>query len=171
MKSCIKKGKMKLQRLLYFVRGNEDKNVPSLSVSDILSQTRSERQKHMCAPEICNCNALAHLTWKEGLANFAQNASRSRACVAAVVAFCSWMPYFKTCKSRKNRVCPKRGLAGKGLSRRGSGQRNPYSHQLNMPFHPPSLAGDISMGFGKFASGSNAVGSLRGRLSEGNEIE
>ena len=60
MKSCIKKGKMRLQRLLYFVRGNEDKNVPSPSISDILSQTRSERQKHMCALEICN--ALAHLT-------------------------------------------------------------------------------------------------------------
>ena len=71
MKSCIKKGKMRLQRLLYFVRGNEDENVPSLPLGRHSVADSSERQKHMCALEICN--ALAHLTWNEGLANFAEN--------------------------------------------------------------------------------------------------
>ena len=41
-----------------------------------------------------------------------------------------------------------------------------------MPFHPPpSLPRDISTGFGKFSSGSTALGRLKGRLEKRNEIK
>ena len=114
MKSCSKKGKMRLQRLLYFARGNEDKNVPSsLHLSRAACRRLGVRGRNTCARSRF-ATPLAHLTWNEGLSNFAENVAM-RVCSRAFVAICSWIPYFKFASLEKIMCVRREALQGKAF--------------------------------------------------------